>query len=163
MLTAKQVANYFLHLVDEDTGDSISNLKLQKLVYYAQGWYLALTGKSLFADRIEAWAHGPVVPTLYHEYRVFGWEPIHEIMWQPAALPRPDDTIEIDEDTASILNEVWEAYGQYSAKRLEEITHSEDPWKNARARRNCGLGDRCDEEITQEEMKVYYTRQVANN
>src|SRR5450631_518283 len=60
MLTARAVADYFLSLVDEEAGDSLSNLKLQKLVYYAQGFSLALTGKRLFDEAIEAWEHGPV-------------------------------------------------------------------------------------------------------
>lgn len=161
MVTAEQVADYFLRLVDEDAGDSISNLKLQKLVYYAQAWHLAIAGKPLFDDPIHAWAHGPVVPSLYQKYRDFGWKPIHEPLWEPAALPRPDETVEMEEETESVLNEVWEAYGQYSAKRLEEITHSEDPWKNARARRDCAPSDRCDEVITREDMKAYYAPQVV--
>lgn len=163
MLTAEQVADYFLRLVDEDAGDSISNLKLQKLVYYAQAWHLALTGEPLFADCIEAWAHGPVVPGLYQKYRDFGWEPIRNEPWEPAAIPRPNgDAVEMDDETVDILNEVWEAYGQYSAKRLEELTHSEDPWKNARARRHCGPGDRCDEVITPEEMRAYYSQRLVD-
>jgi len=152
MLTADRVADYFLRLVDEAAGDSISNLKLQKLVYYAQAWHLALTGTPLFEDRIEAWMHGPVIPALYRTYKERGWQPI----------PRPTTTLEeIDAPTLGILDEVWDAYGQFSAKRLEEITHAEDPWKKARARARCGSGDPCTEPITVEDMQAYYSRQVA--
>ncbi|MEM9215382.1 MAG: type II toxin-antitoxin system antitoxin SocA domain-containing protein [Cyanobacteria bacterium P01_F01_bin.150] len=79
MLTCHEVANYFLSLMDEDAGDLISNLKLQKLVHYAQGIHLALYDKALFPETIEAWTHGPVVPELYHRYEKFG----------SALLPRP--------------------------------------------------------------------------
>jgi uncharacterized phage-associated protein len=63
--TAKQVAEFFLAKTDEDEGDLISNLKLQKLCYYAQGLALAVRDQPLFPEPIEAWLHGPVVPTLY--------------------------------------------------------------------------------------------------
>ena len=67
-LSCHDVAQYFLAQMDEDAGDLISNLKLQKLVYYAQGFALALHGRPLFRERVEAWTHGaPVVPELYVE------------------------------------------------------------------------------------------------
>ena len=60
MHTVDQIANYFLSLSDPEIGDGISNLKLQKLCYYAQGFYLAQHDTPLFEDTIEAWQHGPV-------------------------------------------------------------------------------------------------------
>ncbi|OQY42717.1 MAG: hypothetical protein B6240_13665 [Desulfobacteraceae bacterium 4572_87] len=55
-------------MLDEEAGDLISNLKLQKLVYYAQGFYLALYDEPLFNEPIEAWTHGPVIRELYRSY-----------------------------------------------------------------------------------------------
>ena len=72
MLTCFDVADYFLAQCDEDSGDIISNLKLQKLVYYAQGFSLAFFGEALFSEPIEAWMHGPVVPALYRKYSHYG-------------------------------------------------------------------------------------------
>lgn len=73
MHTALEVANWFLNYNDEkmysDGADYISNLKLQKLLYYAQGTFLAITNSPLFGDAIEAWMHGPVVPSVYHAYK----------------------------------------------------------------------------------------------
>ena len=69
MITARDVANYFLSLVDEDQGDSISNLRLQKLMYYAQGYLLALKDRPLIHEEFEAWEHGPVIPGLYNSFR----------------------------------------------------------------------------------------------
>ena len=72
MHTAFSVAKYFLFLSDEEAGDTISNLKLQKLLYYAQGFHLALNDSPLFAESIEAWTHGPVVPVVYQLYKHAG-------------------------------------------------------------------------------------------
>jgi uncharacterized phage-associated protein len=71
---ASEIADYFLSLQDEEAGDSISNLKLQKLLYYAQGCFIALCGADspLFGERIYAWDLGPVVPEIYHEYKGCG-------------------------------------------------------------------------------------------
>ena len=68
-ITHRDVAEYFLALANE-TGGTITNLKLQKLVYYAQAWHLANFDKPLFDAKFEAWVHGPVIPGLYEEYRV---------------------------------------------------------------------------------------------
>ena len=76
MMPAHDVAKYFVSLVDEEAGDSISNLKLQKLLYYAQGAHLALRDEPLFGEPIEAWTHGPVVPSVYRQYKQHGGEPI---------------------------------------------------------------------------------------
>ncbi|MFM6174756.1 MAG: Panacea domain-containing protein [Sphaerospermopsis kisseleviana] len=75
LLTCFEVAKYFIRLAHE-TGSFISNLKLQKLVYYAQAWHLALFEQPLFNEDFEAWIHGPVVPELYHYYKKFGWRNI---------------------------------------------------------------------------------------
>ena len=69
MLSCDDAAKYFLAQVSEDAGDLISNLKLQKLLYYAQGFHLALYDQPLFPEAIEAWTHGPVVPDLYRHYK----------------------------------------------------------------------------------------------
>ena len=68
MLNCDDVAKYFLSLSDDSSGDYISNLKLQKLLYYAQGFHLAIFNKPLFNEPIEAWAHGPVVGSSYRKY-----------------------------------------------------------------------------------------------
>lgn len=122
-LTALEVAKYFLALQDDE--EAISNLKLQKLLYYAQGFHLALKGRTLFDDDIRAWEHGPVVPSVWRAYNRYAGRPI----------PRPVgfDPRAIDEDTRSLLDEVSSVYGQFSAWRLREMTHAEPPWKSAPA------------------------------
>ncbi len=73
--THDKIADYFIGLSNE-TGSLITNLKLQKLVYYAQAWSLALNNKELFPEDFEAWVHGPVLVKLYNKYRSNKWNPI---------------------------------------------------------------------------------------
>lgn len=122
MLSCQDVARYFLALNDEGAGDLISNLKLQKLAYYAQGFCLALYDRPLFPERIEAWQHGPVVPELYHAYKEHGSGPI------PA--PKDLDFDRYTPEERELLDEVYEVYGQFSAWKLRNMTHEEAPWKN---------------------------------
>lgn len=120
MISCFDVARYFLALVDDDAGDSLSNLKLQKLTYYAQGFHLAFYDKPLFAERIEAWSHGPVVPDLYHALKQFGSAPVH--------LDGDFDLNKYSPEVIQLLDEVYAVYGQYSAVRLRNISHQEPPW-----------------------------------
>ncbi|MGR5987198.1 Panacea domain-containing protein [Bacillus sanguinis] len=71
---ARMVAQYFLSRSTPNTDRSITHLKLQKLAYYAQAWHLALNGidQPLFKDKIEAWVHGPVCPSLYSVFKGAG-------------------------------------------------------------------------------------------
>jgi uncharacterized phage-associated protein len=125
MLTADDIAKYFLKLSDDPgSGELLSNLTVQKLCYYAQGFHLALYGKPLFKEKIEAWTHGPVIPTLYHKYKEYGAGPI--------PIPEDFDPNKYDAQTKELLNEVYEVYGQYSAWKLRNMTHGEPPWLEAK-------------------------------
>ena len=119
MMAAKNVAEYLVWFSAEH-GDPVSNLKLQKLLYYAQAWFLALHDEPLF----EAWVHGPVVPPIYGAYKVNAWQPIPPPVSTPS-LPT--------ERVLEHLNEVLQVYGGFSAYQLEQMTHSEEPWIRARA------------------------------
>lgn len=143
MLTCYEVANYFIRLANE-TGSYISNLKLQKLVYYAQAWHLAIHGTPLFEEDFEAWVHGPVIPALYQQYRDFGWKPILKDVEQPS----------FSEDVQNFLQEVAEVYFACDAYELERMTHHEDPWIKARS----GIPDDAPSNaiISKESMREYY-------
>lgn len=123
MLKARQVADYFLTLANPDVGDEISNLKLQKLCYYAQGFNLALNDRPLFNDPIVAWQHGPVIEKLYHEFKV------HESRGIPC--PEDMDFSVYKEEDRELLDEVYDVYGQFSAWKLRNMTHEEVPWIDA--------------------------------
>jgi uncharacterized phage-associated protein len=122
--TAQDVANYFIWRVNQDDeyGENVTNLKLQKLLYYAQGFSLAWDSQPLFPEAIEAWAHGPVVRPLYFRYQSYGSSPI----------PTPDqfDPGSISADIQELLEEVYRVYGQYSAWGLRNLTHEEPPWRD---------------------------------
>lgn len=124
MVHVRHVAAYFLNIANQDDAeDLISNLKVQKLCYYAQGFHLALYGTRLFDEPIEAWQHGPVVADLYHQFKVH----------KGSAIPTPDDfDVSLLSDTVqALLNEVYEVYGQFSAWKLRNLTHTEPPWIEA--------------------------------
>jgi uncharacterized phage-associated protein len=121
-LHPRDVANYFLANVEEDSGDSIANLKLQKLVYFAQGLHLAMQGQPLFQDPIEAWDYGPVVPGLYHAFKHRGNRAI-----EPPERFEADDYLP---EVREILDAVLTVYGQFSAWKLRDITHDEPPWRD---------------------------------
>jgi uncharacterized phage-associated protein len=139
--TCFDVAHYFLKRQDPDAGDLMSNLKLQKLAYYAQGFHLAMENSPLFSERIEAWEHGPVCVPLYQAYKQYG----------SGAIPIPydaDASSVFSTAVHKILDMVHIYYGQFSAWKLRNLTHEDTPWLNAY--RNGRV------EITHEAMKIYF-------
>lgn len=137
------VADYFLYK------DGMTHKKLQKLCYFAQAWYLANFGIPLVPNRFEAWVHGPVSPDLYSRYRDWGWETI------PQEKEEPDFN---DNEIKGFLDQVYEVYGEYGADTLENITHKEEPWKNAREGYASGIY--CRNPISQKDMKRYYGERI---
>ncbi len=129
-LTAPDVAKYFLAKTSEvsEADEFVSHLKLQKLLYYAQGFHLAMTGSPLFEDEICAWQHGPVVPNVWEQYKGYGRQGIEP--------PTDFDLNRYDAETQSILEQVWTVYGQFSAWKLRDLTHTEPPWKETPTREN---------------------------
>ncbi len=121
MATAQEVARYMVRFFQE-AGDPVSNLKLQKLLYYVQGWHLALRGGAAFNDRLEAWVHGPVQPGVYGTYKQYRWNPIFEEVVKP----------DLDKDLVEVIDAVLGAYGSDSGYELELRTHGEQPWLVAR-------------------------------
>jgi uncharacterized phage-associated protein/ribosome-binding protein aMBF1 (putative translation factor) len=118
LTTAGDAAAYLCAIYDDDDAD-FTMLKLQKLLYYAQGYALALLGRPLFGERIKAWEHGPVVPQVRMAYKDF-----------PGLLPRPDDLdlLAVDPAVRAILDRVYAEFGQYAAWALRNMTHGERPW-----------------------------------
>ncbi|MBN2019424.1 MAG: SocA family protein [Sedimentisphaerales bacterium] len=116
------IANYFLRKGFE-ANIPITHLKLQKLVYFAHGWHLAIYKKPLIDEVIEAWPFGPVICSLYHIYKIYGKDPIDSL------LPKKEANQSIDEITKALLDKVWETYGRISSTDLANMTHTKDgPW-----------------------------------
>lgn len=128
MQTADNIARWFLSrnkvLSLSGETDFISNLKLQKLLYYAQGMHLALYGEPLFNDSIVAWQYGPVVEDVYQTYRTNGSDGIKE-------FSQPEENFSDSEE--SVLQFTQKAFGQFSAWKLSEMTHEETPWQETEA------------------------------
>ena len=132
--SSKAVANYFLDLAKE-SDSSLTPMKLQKLIYFAHGWSLAIYDEPLISETIEAWRYGPVVPTIYHEFKDCGSGSITDFATEIELVG--DDGLEFctpqitkdDEKTKALLNKVWEIYGKYSGVALSNLTHKpETPW-----------------------------------
>lgn len=125
--TAKTIAQWFINraYLDVDDGgekrEKMTHFKLQKLLYYAQGSYLGMRKQLLFKDKIYAWKYGPVVVSVYKEYKDYG----ARIIDQPKR-------IKIDKDTATVLEEIYQKFEEIPALKFRNITHGESPWKDTK-------------------------------
>ncbi len=124
MASALDVAEYMIIRSMKEAGeDPITNLKVQKLCYYAQGIYSNITkGKKLFKENIEAWQHGPVIRDVYLKYSK-----------RRSGILKSNldyDDLKLSKKEKEVLDFVYMNYSQYSAWRLREMTHNEAPWKN---------------------------------
>lgn len=142
MSSATDVAKYILQKLGP-----MPAMKLQKLVYYSQAWHLVWSDSSLFADRIEAWANGPVVPQLYRQHRLMFT--IDEGVFQGSG-----DNLTPDEQSS--IDAVLKYYGDRSANELSQLTHREDPWLIARQQAGLDVGERGSVLITNSAMAEYY-------
>jgi len=125
-------------------GGPMSTMKLQKLVYYSQAWSLVTRGRPLFAEDIQAWAHGPVVYELFELHR--GKYAIGQLD-APAAPLLPDES--------RIVDLVMARFGKMTAGELSAATHSEAPWQLARAGVPDGM--RASATISTESMQRFYS------
>lgn len=147
---ADQIADWFLNQ------QSMSPKKLQKLLYYAYAWVLTLYNDNpesldnrLFNEQFEAWVHGPVLKSIYDEYKSYGYHQIKQIMSKPSLTPDIENTLE----------QVWDVYGDYSADQLESITHQEDPWKLAR--KGLSVAEAGHTKISDKIIFNYYIQRMA--
>lgn len=130
LYSPKAIANYFLALAAKN-GDLLTPMKLQKLVYYAMGWYAGYTGKPLLDEAAEAWQYGPVFPSLYHEFKRFGsgavkgkGTELSSEEFEIVEVPVPDD-----ENVRKFLDNIWASYGKFTGIALSEMTHKAgSPW-----------------------------------
>jgi len=122
---ATSIANFFINKgLDEGSINDNSPMKLQKLVYFAQGWYLALYDRPLIDEQIEAWEYGPVVPSLFQAMKAFGNRPVEHYIIKQGVPVAPSPTMH------EFLGEIWRIYGKFTATQLSNMTHEPDtPWK----------------------------------
>jgi uncharacterized phage-associated protein len=165
---ANAIANYFLDRAASE-GKSLDQMKLQKLVYLANGWHLVFKNKPLLDEQVEAWLYGPVIPSLRDSFRIYGDQPITS----PASYLVPKrgtnliDEIEevvptIDQGNPpdlpfvkSLLDRVWQVYGKYSGVQLSNMTHEPGtPWDEVNRQYHGGIPKGTD--IPAESMREYF-------
>ena len=139
----------FILVASRKAGDLITNLKLQKLAYYAEAWYCAIYDKELTGEDFEAWVHGPVCPKLYNRYKRWGFESIPFKGAKPKLSKRVDGH----------LKEVLDAYSRFSAWDLERMTHQETPWINAR--KGLAPTESGNTVISVKDMRKFYGKQAG--
>lgn len=140
MASVKDVAAYILSTAGEMTA-----MKLQKLAYYSKAWHLVWEESAMFPQHFEAWANGPVSPVLYREHR-------GKFMIAPGEICGDPESLSSGEKES--IDSVVSFYRQFTATQLSELTHSEAPWKDARA--DSEPGDRSKEPITDAAMAEFY-------
>lgn len=150
MTRATEVAGYIISMMkDEASGtepeeNDLTPLKLQKLLYYCQGYSLALTGKPAFEEEIEAWRLGPVVESVYQEYKKYNRK----------IIPYSSFESEPDEVLKSIIRLVLSDKRLFSGEALSQATHKERPWVESYK------GDYKNARISQELMKEYFSSEI---
>ena len=149
------VVDYVIFKLEEG-GVSLSLLKLQKLLYYIQAWHLAFGRGRLFKGNFQAWIHGPVNRDVYDRFKdshsLYDNVGRNDIL-NPAALE------DLGEHTRLHIDEVLEAYAPLSGTQLEAITHSEEPWINAR--NGYSPTQRCEALIDEQLMRDFYANLLA--
>lgn len=123
-------------------------LKLQKLLYLAQGYSYAFYDRPLFNDNLEGWVHGPVVPSVYKLYSEYKYNPI-DLSYEK---------VELDKDAEDVLNYIIEKFAKYDAKYLEELTHNQEPW--ILSREGLDPDERSDKTIDKQNIANYFINDI---
>ena len=142
--SALDVARYLILLASsEEEPEPMTPLRLQKLLYYAEGWSLIERNESLFRERIEAWTNGPVVREVWQLFQ--GYTPIS---------PDEGSDENLTDDERAFIRGVWKAYKEHSGVSLTNMTHDEAPWKDAREGLSGSVAT--NREITRDSMRRYF-------
>ena len=135
MPSATAVANFFVELGVSE-GCPVTQLKLQKLVYYSYAWFIAKHGHALFEQEIEAWKHGPVVRSVWQAFNKYKSDPISEPATSLESVAGKLRFVipNVDDEHVEFLRAIWNTYAKYSAIQLSNMTHAADePWAAIRA------------------------------
>lgn len=146
MLNAMTIANFFIDFANNSDEEKMTNTRINKLLYFAQGWHLARTGHPLFKANIQAWPYGPVVPTVYNKLRKFKDEEIRTIIGDYS--PNVFSSTEL-----SLLIDVMNCYGKYPTSKLISMTHENNtPWKKV-------FKEHCSNVIEKENIRTYFLKE----
>ena len=131
--TPSHIANFFLEKKDHD----IDNLKLNKIVYISLGFSLALLNKDIFNEEVQAWKYGPVIPSLFHEFKHCGKNTIRKQSTEYSYSKNKKYNPVIDKQDLSlkdVLSIVWKLYKNKTGAKLIELTHGENtPWSMSKS------------------------------
>jgi uncharacterized phage-associated protein len=145
MINCLDAACYFIVRGYEDGIEAaMTNMKVQKLLYYAQSLHLALYDEPLFEEEIQAWRYGPVCPPAYRFYSEFEGEQL--------PIPNQESLSLLPPTPREVLEEVWGYFGSHHAYGLSDMTHAEFPWK--KARKGLPPNAASKEPILQDDMKA---------
>jgi uncharacterized phage-associated protein len=147
MAHVQDVAAYILDKLASAGEPSVSAMKLQKLCYYAYGYHLAWEERQLFPETFQAWANGPVCPSLYSMHRGQFQVTCGDIDGDPSAL---------DDGERESVDLVIEAYRPFTAHQLSAMTHQEGPWVLARQRAGVKELERSTEPLRDDEIAEYF-------
>jgi uncharacterized phage-associated protein len=153
-VSALQLSHYILSFVPS------TQLKLQKLVYYTEGWHLAYFEHSLIDEDFEAWVHGPAIRSLWDNYKGRG-NYFSEWSLKPEYAEKVRDYFKklLQTEQLELIADVLKEYGDKSAYHLESLSHAELPWREAR--NGYAQSERSDAVISKETMKKYFQSVLA--
>lgn len=139
----------------------MSHLKLQKLLYYVQAFHLAYFGAPLIDDTFEAWLHGPVSKKVFDSLKDSSL--LYNDITFEGDTEKINDAVkfQLASEQLDLIQDVLSEYATLSGTQLENLTHSEQPWIDAR--KECDFGDACRVVIPNEVMAVYYRGQLYPN
>ena len=140
------IANYIIYFSTSETNKGLSNLKLQKILYFVYGRYLAKNNLSLFDESIEKWQYGPVTPSVYHTFKDYGVNEINETKskvridsssGRPKLKSVPFNLAEFvfnDEFDKELVDAEIKLHLKKDAYQLVEETHRHPMWYEYKAR-----------------------------
>lgn len=148
-VSALDVAEFIL-----DQLGASSTMKLQKLVFYSHAYHLVYCKEPLISEEIQAWVNGPVIPALYDKHK-------HKFVIQRGHFQNCSSPQNLNQSELSSVRAALSILGDKSGAELSELTHSEDPWRNARE--GCAPTQPSDREITNEQIVRYYSSPYCSN
>lgn len=152
LYTPNEIANFFIEKAFNEKNNTLTPMKLQKVLFFTQGWSLALRNSPIFSDRFVAWDYGPVLVSLYREFKHFGRNSItefaHDYIGNKFVTPKISKE---DKETRDFLEKIWQVLKDAGAVQLSNLTHAtSSPWDNAKNREDAIIRD--------DEIKEYFIK-----